>query len=417
MQATDVTTLFLIALGTSLALRLWLNERQIRSVTAHRDRVPEPFAGRIELAAHQKAADYTLANARFGRWVKLFDAVVLLGWTLGGGLQWSHDLAAGAGLGPLATGVLTVLLVGLIGAALNMPFQLYDTFVIEARFGFNRMTWSIWVQDVIKGAMLALALGTPAVAMVLWFMEAAGTWWWLYAWGGWMAFSLLLTLVFPTWIAPLFNKFSPLDDKDLERDVVDLLQRSGFRSRGVYVMDGSRRSSHGNAYFTGFGNSKRIVFFDTLLASLERRHILAVLAHELGHFKHRHIVKGLIVSAITSLAGFAVLAWLLPQVAVYEGLGVAKPTTDLALLLFVMVTPTFTYFVQPVFAWWSRHHEYEADAYAAQQSSAVDLSQALVRLYRDNASTLTPDALYSAFYDSHPPALARIRHLETLAPA
>ncbi|MGF1644032.1 MAG: M48 family metallopeptidase [Thiotrichales bacterium] len=415
MSASLITNLFLSALGLSVLIRLWLNQRQMIAVASHRAAVPEPFASQISLEAHQKAADYTLAKARLRRWATVFNAAVLLGWTLGGGLQWAHDLAAIALTHPIALGVGTVFLVGLIAWVLDLPFTLYHTFGIESRFGFNRTTWPILLQDMAKGALLACVFGIPIVAGVLWLMHAAGATWWLYAWALWFGFSLLMTWLFPTVIAPLFNRFSPLQDATLSQSIETLLDRSGFASKGVFVMDGSRRSNHGNAYFTGFGKHKRIVFFDTLLGTLSQPQILAVLAHELGHFKHRHVLKGLAVSALTGLLFFALLAWLMPQPAFYQGLGVSTPSVDLALLLFVFVAPLFTYFAQPLFSQWSRRHEFEADRYAAEQSDPRDLAQALVRLYRDNASTLTPDRLHSAFYDSHPPALDRIRNLQVAA--
>ncbi|MGF1546063.1 MAG: M48 family metallopeptidase [Thiotrichales bacterium] len=411
MTADLVTHLFLLALGLSVLVRLWLNQRQIIAVSAHRERVPEPFAAQISLAAHQKAADYTLAKARLRRWTTLFNAAVLLAWTLGGGLQSAHAWMSGWTSAPIALGVGTVFLVGIVTWSLELPFSLYHTFVIENRFGFNRITGSLFIQDTLKGAVVAAVIGAPLVAAVLWVMLGTGEAWWLYAWALWFGFSLLLSWLFPTVIAPLFNRFSPLQDATLKDAIEALLTRSGFTSKGVYVMDGSRRSSHGNAYFTGLGKHKRIVFFDTLLNSLSQPQILAVLAHELGHFKHRHILKGLTVSAASGLLFFAVLAWLMPQPAFFAGLGVRTPSVDLALLLFVLVAPVFMYFFQPLFARWSRRHEFEADHYAATHSDPRELALALVRLYRDNASTLTPDRLHSAFYDSHPPAIERIRQL------
>ncbi|HHJ18592.1 MAG TPA: M48 family peptidase [Gammaproteobacteria bacterium] len=406
------TTLFLIALGVSLVGKLWLEHRQIQSVKHHRAEVPAQFRDSITLEEHQKAADYTLARARLGRWSLLYDMALLLMWTLGGGLQASHDFAASLGYGELTTGVITILLVVLVSSVLSLPFSLYSTFVIESRFGFNRTTVSTWLLDLIKASLLGLVIATPLLYGVLWLMQSAGNYWWLYAWAGFFGFSLLLSWAFPTLIAPLFNKFSPLQNETLEAHIQALMQQAGFQSKGIFVMDGSRRSSHGNAYFTGLGKNKRIVFFDTLLKSLAPQQILAVLAHELGHFKHKHILKGMVLSAVMTLAGFAILAWLLPQPEFYHGLGVQTPTLALALLLFVFVSPVFTWILSPLMSLYSRRHEFEADAFAASQTDANDLVTALVKLYQDNANTLTPDPLHSAFYDSHPPALIRIQHLQ-----
>ena len=409
------TVAFLTALGLSLAVELWLDQRQMRAVRGHRERVPEAFRARVSLAEHQKAADYTLARLRLARVARLWDAAVLLWWTLGGGLQWAWDLTGDWGLAGLHRGVGVIVVVGLLSALLHLPFSIYRTFVIEARFGFNRTTPALFVTDLVKGTALALALGVPLLYLILWLMERAGPGWWLWAWAAWFGFTLLLSWAYPTLIAPLFNRFTPLEDASLRQAIEDLLARSGFHSRGIYVMDGSRRSGHGNAYFTGLGRNKRIVFFDTLLETLSPDETLAVLAHELGHYHYRHVLKGLLLSAVSSLLGFAVLAWLLPQPAFYHGLGVATPALPLGLLLFVLVAPVFTFFLQPLMAWYSRRHEFQADCYAARQTSARDLISALVRLYRDNASTLTPDPLYSDFHDSHPPAPVRIRHLQQCA--
>ena len=341
-----------------------------------------------------------------------YDALILLGWTLGGGIQAASHWINGFGFSGLISGVLIILVVIMITALLHLPFSIYSTFVIEKRFGFNKTTIKTFVADLVKGSLIGLIIGTPIILLILWLMQASGNFWWIYAWATWLAFGLLISWAFPTFIAPLFNKFTPLEDKELRNDIQGLMERTGFKSNGIFVMDGSRRSGHGNAYFTGLGKNKRIVFFDTLLNTLSAGETIAVLAHELGHFKHKHILKGLTVSAITSLLGFAVLAWLLPQESFYHQLGVSTPSLAAALILFVMVSPLFTWFFQPFFAWWSRKHEFEADAFARQQTSADDLVQALINLYRDNASTLTPDPLYSRFYASHPPALERIEHLK-----
>lgn len=406
------TTLFLIALGLSVAGKFWLNQRQLRYVAAHRDAVPDAFSDKISLQAHQKAADYTAAKAGLGRWVMLYDVLILLGWTLGGGIEAVNTWISGFGLSYLASGALLILTVIAVSGILHLPFSIYSTFVIEKRFGFNKTTVKTYISDLIKGGIIGLLIGTPVILLILWLMQASGSYWWIYTWAAWMAFGLLISWAFPTFIAPLFNKFTPLDDDQLRSQIQTLLDRAGFKSNGIFVMDGSRRSGHGNAYFTGLGKNKRIVFFDTLLDTLSAKETLAVLAHELGHFKHKHILKGLVVGAITSLAGFAILAWLLPQDSFFHQLGVATPSFAAALILFAMVSPLFSWFLQPLSAWWSRKHEFEADAFAREQTSGEDLSRALINLYRDNASTLTPDPVYTQFYASHPPALERIAHLK-----
>jgi len=410
------TLLFLFALGISLGTQLWLNQRQITHVALHRDKLPAEFAQQIPLPAHQKAADYTLAKGEFSRWMILIDGLLLLLWTLGGGLQTIHNLALQVGWSAIPTGVLTIILFALISTALHLPASLYSTFVIESKFGFNNTTLKIFASDLMKGLLLGLVIGTPLLYSILWLMQSAGSEWWIYAWGLWFAFTLLISWAYPRLIAPLFNKFSPLEKQDLKASIQDLLDRSGFKSNGIFMMDGSKRSSHGNAYFTGLGKSKRIVFFDTLVESLQTKQIIAILAHELGHFKHRHIIKGMVLSAVLTLLGFAILAWLLPQEGFYHSLGVTTPSLALALLLFTLVSPVFTFLLQPIMAWHSRKNEFEADRYAAQQSDPQDLITALIKLYEENASTLTPDELHSRFYDSHPPALERIKHLQKLNP-
>ncbi len=403
--------IFLAALGASLVLRLWLAGRQIRNVRRHRAQVPAAFSDKISVEAHQRAADYTLGKTRLARVELVYDSLLLLGWTLGGGLNWLDGLWQSAGWGPLAGGVALILSAFAIMALLELPFSLYHTFVIEARFGFNKTTAATFVGDLLKQALLLLALGVPLAAAALWLMQGSGGLWWLYLWLLWAGFSLLMLWAYPALIAPLFNKFTLLDDEQLKQRIQTLLDRCGFKSRGIYVMDGSRRSGHGNAYFTGMGRNKRIVFFDTLLGSLEADEIEAVLAHELGHFKRRHIQKRILVMMLSSLAGLALLGWLIQQPWFFLGLGVERPGNATALLLFLMVVPVFTLFLQPLSAWFSRKHEFEADEYAAAQASAADLVRALVKMYRENASTLTPDPLYSAFYDSHPPAPVRVAHL------
>jgi STE24 endopeptidase len=341
----------------------------------------------------------------------LYGSLLLLAWTLGGGLEWFDSIWRSAGLGALMTGVCFMLSAMIIMSLLDLPFSLYHTFVIEQRFGFNRSSLGVFVGDLLKQATLLIAIGAPMIALALWIMDSSVGLWWLYVWLVWMAFSLIMFWAYPAVIAPLFNKFTPLENESLKIRIQALLDKCGFKSQGIYVMDGSRRSGHGNAYFTGFGRNKRIVFFDTLLESLDPQEIEAVLAHELGHFKLRHIQKRLVTTAALSLAGLAVLGWLAGQHWFYNGLGVSRPSSYMALMLFMMIIPAFTFFLQPVMARLSRKHEFEADAYAVQQSSGSDLVKALVKMYRENASTLTPDPLYSAFHDSHPPAPVRISQI------
>jgi STE24 endopeptidase len=405
------TLLFLIALAGSLALRFWLATRQLLHVRKYRDSVPDSFAGKVPLKDHHKAADYTVTNTRIGMIVLAYDSLLLLGWTLGGGLDWLDKNWLAAGLHPVLTGVGVIFSAMVIMTLLELPFSLYHTFVIEDRFGFNRSTLKVFIIDMLKNALLLAIIGTPMIALALWIMEVSGGLWWLYVWAVWMAFTLVMFWAYPAVIAPLFNKFSPLDNETLKQRIQTLLDKCGFRSKGIFVMDGSKRSGHGNAYFTGFGNNKRIVFFDTLLESLSPEEIEAVLAHELGHFKLKHIQKRLLSTSALSLSALALLGWLAGQDWFYQGLGVSQPSTWMALMLFMMVLPVFTFFIQPLMSLLSRKHEFEADAYAVQQSSGADLIHALVKMYRENASTLTPDPLYSAFHDSHPPAPVRISHI------
>ncbi len=406
------TLIFLLFLFAATVVQLWLSLRQKQSVSTHRPAVPAAFAGKITLAEHQKAADYTLAKGQFGRVELLFGLLVLLAWTLGGGLEWLDQVWRSLGWGALWTGAAVILSMTLISGLVDLPASLYRTFVLEERFGFNKTTLRVFVVDMLKGAALGVVIGVPLILFVLWLMESAGGAWWVYAWVGLTAFSLLLTWAYPKFIAPLFNKFEPLAEGEVADRIRALLARTGFNSNGVFVMDGSRRSAHGNAYFTGFGKNKRIVFFDTLLKHLTPAQIEAVLAHELGHFKRKHIVKGMVLSISMTFIGFAVLAWLMQQPWFYTALGVSQPSTYMALILFMVVSPVFTFFISPILARLSRKHEFEADEFAADQSSARELIAALVGLYRENANTLTPDPLYSAFYDSHPPAAIRIAHLQ-----
>ncbi len=411
------TSIFITFLVASTLCRLWLSLRQTRHVSAHRGQVPDPFTGQISLEDHQKAADYTNAKAQLGRMETVYDSLLLVGWTVGGGIALVQSLVDNSGLTGLWGGVAMIIAVLIISSFLSLPFSIAQTFGIEARFGFNRSTAGLFIADMLKGLALTLLLGAPLLAAVLWIMSHTGELWWVYAWALWSGFGLLMFWAYPTLIAPLFNKFEPLEDETLKARVEALLDRCGFHSKGIFVMDGSRRSAHGNAYFTGIGNNKRIVFFDTLIGTLEPLEVEAVLAHELGHFRKRHVRKRLVWSLVSSLIGLGVLGWLKTEAWFYSDLGVPAVSDHAALLLFIMIAPVFTYFTSPLSAWFSRKHEFEADAYAAGQSDADALVDALVKLYRENASTLTPDPVHSAFYDSHPPAMIRIQHLHDLAQA
>ena len=423
-SAADLlTVLFSLALLLGLVIKFWLSSRQIRHVARHRDAVPGIFAQTIPLSAHQKAADYTIVKTRFGLLELAFSAAVLLGWTLLGGLDsLNQALLAWLGAGMAQQLVLLVAFV-LIGGLLDLPVTIYRTFVIEQRFGFNKMTWRLWCADLLKSSLVGALIGLPIAALILWLMGSAGRLWWLWAWAAWMGFNLLLLMVYPTFIAPLFNKFQPLEDETLKARVTTLMQRCGFAAKGLFVMDGSRRSAHANAYFTGFGATKRVVFYDTLLARLSPAQVDAVLAHELGHFKYKHVLQRMVTLFALSLAGFALLGWLSGQTWFYTGLGVnpnlalladgrAAPNDALALLLFLMAAPVFSFFVSPLSAQLSRKHEFQADAFAVAQTSGADLSAALLKLYEDNASTLTPDPVFVKFYYSHPPASERLARMQ-----
>ena len=408
-------TLFLTLLLLTAITRFWLALRHARHVARHRDAVPAQFAGEITLEAHQKAADYTASKTRFALIGLAVEVLLALALTFGGGLQALHDLTAGFFAPGILRGLALIGSVALMMMMIELPLSYYRTFVIEERFGFNKVTPALFWVDQAKGALLGIALGAPLVATVLWLMERMGEWWWLYAWVTWMGFNILMLAIYPTWIAPLFNKFSPLTDEAMKSRVEQLLDRCGFKVKGLLVMDGSRRSSHGNAYFTGFGKTKRIVFFDTLLSRLEPGEVEAVLAHELGHFKLRHVIKRIVWLFAASLAFLGTLGFLLDKPWFYQELGVQSPSTAMALILFSIVVPVFTFVFQPLGAMYSRKHEFEADAFAARYTPARDLVTALVKLYKDNASTLTPDPLHSAFYDSHPPAMMRIARLQQLS--
>jgi len=393
-------------------VQIWLSLRNAKHVADHRAAVPEEFADKITLSEHQKAADYTLSKGSFGRFGLLLSTIVLFLWTLGGGLSWLDNIVRSFEWSPLITGVAVIIGFSIISSLIDLPTSLYNTFVLEEKFGFNKSTLKVFFVDMLKGAALSIIIGIPLIMLVLWLMQSAGDLWWLYAWAALTAFSIIMMWAFPKFIAPIFNKFKPLEEGEVLDKITTLLKRTGFNSDGVFVMDGSKRSSHGNAYFTGFGKTKRIVFFDTLLKHLTPKQVEAVLAHELGHFKHKHVLKGMIVSMTMTLVGFAVLAWLMKQEWFYTALGVQQSSTYMALILFLLVSPAFTFFIGPIMSRWSRKHEFEADEFAAQQSDSGELINALVSLYKKNAGTLTPDPLYSAFYDSHPPASIRIAHLK-----
>ncbi len=416
------TLVFAALLVAGLVVKYWLATRQIRYVAQHRNAVPAAFVQNITLAAHQKAADYTLTKSRVGLLELAFGTAVLVGWTLLGGLDllntWLLGLIGNPYAG-LAQQLALFVSFAVIGSIIELPFTLYQTFVVEERFGFNKMTFKLWLMDGIKSTLIGALIGLPLAALILWLMGAAGNLWWLWTWFVWMGFNLLLLVLYPTVIAPMFNKFKPLQDEALKTRVTALMQRCGFAAKGLFVMDGSKRSGHANAYFTGFGASKRVVFYDTLLAKLSPAEVDAVLAHELGHFKHKHVIKRIIAMFTMSLVGFALLGWLSTQVWFYTGLGVMPnsmpvtgvPNNALALLLLMLAMPAFTFFISPLFAQLSRKHEFEADAYAIKQTDGNDLASALLKLYEDNASTLTPDPLFVKFYYSHPPASERLARM------
>ena len=418
MDSQSFSYLFAAFLLATLALKLWLGVRQLRHVANHRDAVPAQFAQKIPLAAHQKAADYTIAKTRLKLVMLVVNAVVLVGFTLLGGLQWlSLQIIQLAGPGMMyQIGLIAAVM--MISGVIDLPFEYYKQFTLEEKFGFNKMSPGLFFTDLIKSTAIGSAIGLPLIWVTLTLMDKAGALWWLYAWGLWCVFQMLMLGFYQSVVAPFFNKFTPLQDESLRTRIEGLMQRVGFASKGLFVMDGSRRSAHGNAYFSGFGSAKRIVFFDTLLARLAPSEIEAVLAHELGHFKLHHVIKRIAVIFVVSLGFLALLGYLKNQVWFYQGLGVQPmPTVSndaMALLLFMFVLPVFTFLLSPLMSISSRKHEFEADAFAAHHSSSQDLIAALVKLYEDNASTLTPDPLHSAFYDSHPPASLRVQRLLTL---
>ncbi|KGG93249.1 peptidase M48 [Comamonas thiooxydans] len=416
-----LSLLYATAVALQWLLRVWLVSRQVRHVATHRGAVPPAFAHRISLSAHQKAADYTLAKARVSLIDITLSAAVLLCWTLLGGLDWLNRWLLEFISPGLWQQLALLASFAVISALIELPLSLYQTFKLEQRFGFNQMTPGLWLADLLKSTLVGAIIGLPLAALILWLMGGAGPLWWLWAWGAWTAFNLLLMWIFPSFIAPLFNKFEPLTDESLKSRVTRLMERCGFAAKGLFVMDGSRRSAHANAYFTGFGNSKRVVFFDTLLRQLSPGEVEAVLAHELGHFKHKHISKRMVLMFGVSLLGFALLGWLSQQLWFYTGLGVsvllgpnigvAAENNALALLLFMLAVPVFSFFVTPLMSAMSRRDEFEADAYAMQQADGAQLASALLKLYEDNASTLTPDPWYVSFYYSHPPAVDRLARM------
>lgn len=412
MMASTLTILFVALLAFTTLTRIWLGKRHVRYIQAHKDKVPVAFDQNISLEAHQKAADYSSAKTRLGVAEVSVQAILLLVLTVGGGLQfidvvWREALPDHG----IIRGALVILSALIVSALIDLPFDFYRTFVVDQHFGFNKMTPGMFVSDMVKHAIVGLILGAPLLFAALWLMHGAGSYWWLYLWIVWSVFNLLMLAIYPTFIAPMFNKFSPLADASLKARIEALLEKCGFKSQGLFVMDGSTRSSHGNAYFTGFGASKRVVFFDTLLERLDENEIEAVLAHELGHFKHKHVIKRIALMFFVTFIGLAVLGWLKQQAWFYTGLGVTTQSDYMALLLFMLVSPVFLFLLRPLMANYSRKNEFEADSYAASNADAKALIAALVKLYRDNASTLTPDPLHSAFYDSHPPASIRIQKL------
>ena len=413
MSALAFTQLFLFFLILTFIVRVWLAVRQLHTVKKFSDNVPEQFAGRITLPAHQKAAAYTIAKTRFSLVSLTADTVVLLGFTLFGGLQYLAGFIFAHIRNDMICQIALIFAVCIIAGMLDLPLDYYRKFVIEENFGFNKMTPSLYLGDMIKNALLGTIIGLPVLWILLVIMEKTGIWWWLYAWILWSAFQYLMLFIYPTFIAPLFNKFSPLTDEKLRGQIERLMQRVGFRSKGLYIMDGSKRSSHGNAYFTGFGSAKRVVFFDTLIERLSPEEIEAVLAHELGHFRLKHVIKRIVFTSAASLVFLALLGFLKNESWFYAGLGIAPDLASnaVALILFALTLPIFTFFLSPVLSMSSRKHEFEADDFSARHTDAGHLVSALVKMYEDNASTLTPDPLHSAFYDSHPPASIRINHL------
>jgi STE24 endopeptidase len=406
------TVIFLFALVISYGLQFWLSARQKSHVAANREQVPQAFRDRVTLSAHQKAADYTIEKSKLGDIDGGVGMLFLLLLTLGGGISLVFDFWSTFELSPIKADLLSVASIFLLMTIVEIPFSLYQTFVVEDKYGFNKNTLPQFAKDQMISMGLTLGIGLPILALILWVMDSIGSLWWLYAWAIIMSFSLLMSWLFPTLIAPLFNKFTPMQDGSLKDRIKSLLERCGFNSQGIFIMDGSRRSGHGNAYFTGLGNNKRIVFFDTLVNSLDEEELEAVLAHELGHFKCKHVIKMLVASSVMTLISFAVLGWLITQDWFFDGLGVDTHSNAAALLLFMLVSPVFTTFMQPISAYFQRKFEFEADEFATRHAQGRKMISGLVKLYEENASTLTPDPIYSAFHYSHPPAAIRIAHIE-----
>jgi STE24 endopeptidase len=407
------TIIFIIALIISYSVQFWLSKRQAAYVKSHRNAVPEAFKNSVSLEAHQKAADYTIEKGKLGDIDSIIGVVALLLLTVGGGINAAFEFWASFDLSPRLAGIGAIATVFLVMTLIDLPTSIYQTFVIEEKFGFNKSTPKQFVKDQLLQLALVAVIGLPLLALILWVMDSIGSLWWLWAWVILISFSLLMSWLYPTVIAPLFNKFTPMQEGSLKDRIQGLLTRCGFNSQGIFIMDGSKRSGHGNAYFTGLGNSKRIVFFDTLVNSLDDEELEAVLAHELGHFKCKHVIKMLIATSLMSLISLAILGWLINEQWFYTGLGVEQPSNAAALLLFTLVSPVFTFFMQPVMAYFQRRFEFEADDFASQNAQATKMISGLVKLYEENASTLTPDPLYSAFHYSHPPAAIRIAHLES----
>lgn len=411
-MAQTLTITFITLLVATTLVRIWLGNRHIAHVQSHRNQVPNAFSENIALEAHQKAADYTTDKTKLALIEASMQAILLAVLTIGGGLQWIDEVWRNLIIDhQIARGALVIVSAMLVSSVIDLPFEYYKTFVVDEKFGFNKMTPTMFFSDLIKQSVVGIILGAPILFAALWLMQGAGQYWWLYLWVIWSVFNLLMLAIYPTFIAPFFNKFTPLEDQNLKQRIETLLTKCGFKSQGLFVMDGSARSSHGNAYFTGFGASKRVVFFDTLLDRLNPDEIEAVLAHELGHFKHHHVIKRIAMMFFVSFLGLALLGWLMNQPWFYSGLGVSQMSNYMALVLFLLVSPVFLFILRPIMASYSRKNEFEADSYAAKHANAQYLIEALVKLYRDNASTLTPDPLHSAFYDSHPPASIRISKL------
>ncbi len=411
-MAQTLTITFITLLVATTLVRIWLGNRHIAHVQSHRNQVPNAFSENIALEAHQKAADYTTDKTKLALTEASMQAILLAVLTIGGGLQWIDEVWRNLIIDhEIARGALVIVSAMLVSSVIDLPFEYYKTFVVDEKFGFNKMTPAMFFSDLIKQSVVGIILGAPILFAALWLMQGAGQYWWLYLWVIWSVFNLLMLAIYPTFIAPFFNKFTPLEDQNLKQRIEILLTKCGFKSQGLFVMDGSARSSHGNAYFTGFGASKRVVFFDTLLDRLNPDEIEAVLAHELGHFKHHHVIKRIAMMFFVSFLGLALLGWLMNQPWFYSGLGVSQMSNYMALVLFLLVSPVFLFILRPIMASYSRKNEFEADSYAAKHANAQYLIEALVKLYRDNASTLTPDPLHSAFYDSHPPASIRISKL------